>query len=189
MCHGRYRTQKTFRIDRTLMIDMLIAEHLQVGLRQNIDVGIVGIAVAQDKDQRVDDQQEGGDREDMTMIPEKGEQRYDAIAKGYTLHNGPDTQMTETQKIAFNSMIEPVDEKTDGKKQHRTFHNTSYYRSRGLKGRLRQGEIARHAHDEQEEWEHQITRRQTIPLRVLKHLERLVPAIVDQDHSCYGQTA
>ena len=43
------------------------------------------------------------------MIAEQGKERHNAIAKGYALHDRPDAQMTETEQVALDGVVEPVD--------------------------------------------------------------------------------
>jgi hypothetical protein len=123
------------------------------------------------------------------VIAEKRKQRHYTITQRDTLHYGPDAQMTEAQQIALDSVIEPVDKQSDGKEQHRALHYSANYLWCGLKLALYQRQIARDTHDEQEEWENQITGRHTVPLRVSQHLKTLAPTVVYQYHACHGDTS
>ena len=123
------------------------------------------------------------------MITEDGEQRHGTIAEGDTLEDGPDAEMGETEQVALDGVVEPVDKESDGEEQYRALHDAADDLRCGLELRLHQGEVARDSHDKEEEGEHQIAGRHAIPLGVLEHLERLAPAIVDEDHACHRDTA
>ena len=66
------------------------------------------------------------------MVAEEGKERHDAIAKCDALHNSPDTQMSETQEIALDGMIKPIDKQTDGEKQYRSFDDSAYHLGGGF---------------------------------------------------------
>ena len=107
------------------MIDMIIAEELQVGLGQDIDVGILSIAVAEDEYRSVYRQQDDYHGDGVLMIAEEGEERHYAVAEGDALHDSPDAEMTETEKVALDGMVEPVDKEADGKQERRTLNDTT----------------------------------------------------------------
>ena len=71
---------------------------------------------------------------------------------------------------------------------YRSFDDSTDDLWRGFKLRLDQREIARDSHDKQEERKHKIARCHTVPLGVLKHLERFAPAVIHQNHTCYSNT-
>ena len=120
------------------MIDMIIAEELQVGLGQDIDVGILSIAVAEDEYRSVYRQQDDNHGDGVLMIAEEGEERHYAIAEGDALHDSPDADMTETEKVALDGVVEPVYEQSDDEEQHRTLNDTSDNGGGGFELRLHQ---------------------------------------------------
>ena len=122
------------------------------------------------------------------MVAEQGKERHNAVAKGYALHHGPDTQMAETKEITLDGMIEPVDEQTDDEEQHRTLDDAAYHLRGGFELRLHQRKITRDSHDEEEKGKHEVAGCHAVPLRVSKHFERLAPAIVDENHACHSDT-
>ena len=189
MSHRGYRAQQTLWIDRTLMIDMIISEELQVGLSQDIDVGILSIAVAEDEYRSIYRQQDDYHGDGVLMIAEEGEERHYAVAEGDALHDSPDAEMTETEKVALDGVVEPVDEQSDDEEQHRTLYDTSDNRGGGFELRLHQREVTRDTHDEEEEGEDEIAGRHAVPFGVAEHLERLAPAVVYKDHAGHGDAA
>ena len=113
MSHRGYRAQQTLWIDRTLMIDMIISEELQVGLSQDIDVGILSIAVAEDEYRSIYSQQDDYHGNGVLMITEEGKERHYAVAEGDALHDSPDAEMSETEEVALDGVVEPVDKQSD----------------------------------------------------------------------------
>jgi hypothetical protein len=122
------------------------------------------------------------------MVTEEGEERHDAITERDTLHDRPDAEMTETEKVALDGVVEPVNKQTDGKKQNGTFDDTAYDLRRRFELRLHQGQVTRDTHDEEEEGEYEVAGGHAVPLTVAKHIKRQAPAVVDQDHSCDSDT-
>ena len=59
------------------------------------------------------------------MIAEQGEERHDAIADSDALHDRPDAQMTETEQVALDGVVEPVDKQAYRKEQHRALHDAA----------------------------------------------------------------
>ena len=114
------------------MIDMVISEEIQIHLRQDIHAGIFCITVAKNQNGRINDQQADNHRNGVLMVAEEGKERHDAIAKCDALHNSPDTQMSETQEIALDGMIKPIDKQTDGEKQYRSFDDSAYHLGGGF---------------------------------------------------------
>ena len=186
MGDGRDGAQQSLRIDRALMIEMVVAEEVEVDLRQNIDTGILGIAIAEDEDGGIDDQETDDHRDGVLVVAEQGEERHDAVAEGDALHDGPDAEMAEAEEIAFDGVVEPVDEKADGKQQHRTLDDTTDDLGRGFELRLHQREVTRDTHDEEEEGEDEVARSHAVPFGMVQHLEGFTPAVVDQYHSGDG---
>ena len=62
------------------MIDMVIAKNLQIGLGQDVHIGIVGIAIAKHEDGGIDSQKAYDHRYRVLMVTEEGKERYDTIA-------------------------------------------------------------------------------------------------------------
>ena len=98
------------------------------------------------------------------MVAEEGEERHNAVAEGNTLKDGPDAEMTKTEQVSLYSVIEPIDEKSDGEEQHRTLDNATDDLRCGHEFRLHQGEVARDSHDEEEEGKDEVTGSHTVPL-------------------------
>ena len=164
------------------MIEMIVAEEVEIDLRQDIDTGILSIAITQDEDGGIYNKEANDHRDGITMVAEKGEERHNAVTEGDALHDSPDTEMSKAEEIAFDGVVEPVDEKADGKQQHRSLDDTTDDLGRGFELRLHQREVTRDTHDEEEEGEDEVAGRQTIPLAMAEHLIRLTPAVVDEDH-------
>ena len=53
---------------------MIVAEEIQIHLCQNIHAGILGIAIAQDQNDRIYDQQANNHRNSVFMVAEQGEE-------------------------------------------------------------------------------------------------------------------
>ena len=123
------------------------------------------------------------------MVTEQGEKRHDAVAEGDALHNCPDAEVTKTEEIALDGIIEPVDEKTDDKQKHRALDNTTNDLWRGFELRFHQREVTRDTHDEEEEGEHEVARRHAIPFGVTEHFKGFPPAVVHQYHTSDSNTA
>ena len=111
----RNGAQQALRINRALMIKMVVAKEVEVDLRQDVDAGILGIAIAKDKDGCIDNKEADDHRDGILMVTEQGEQRHDAVAEGDALEDGPDAEMTETEQVALDGMVEPVDKQADSK--------------------------------------------------------------------------
>ena len=182
MGDGGDSAQQSLGIDGTLVIDMIVAKEIQIGLCQHVDAGILSIAVTQHEDSSIDDQKTDDDGDGVLVVAEQGEERNDAVAEGNALHDGPDAQMTETQEVALDGMIEPVDEKADDEEQHRALDDTTDDLRGGLELRLHQREVTRDTHDKKEEGEDEIAGRHAVPLRMAEHIKRFAPAVVDEDH-------
>ena len=165
------------------MIEVIVAKEVEIDLCQYVDAGILNIAIAEDEDGSIYNKETDNHRAGVTVVAEQGEERHDAIAEGDTLHDGPNAQMTKAEQVAFDGVVEPVDEESDNEKQYRALHDATDDLGRGLELGLDQREVARDAHDEEEEGEDEVAGRQTIPLAMAEHLIRLTPAIVDEDHA------
>ena len=189
MSHGGDGAQEALGVDGTLMIDMVVAQQVHVELRQDICLGILHIATAEDEEGRIDHQQydDGGDG--VAMVAEDGEHRDEEVAEGDALHDGHDAQVAKTQEVALDGVVEPVDEQADDKEQHRTLDDAAEDGGRRLELRLHQGQVAGDTHDEEEEGEHEVAGRHAVPLGMLEHFEGLAPAVVDKDHACHGDAA
>ena len=181
--------QQTLRIDGTLVIEMIVAEEVEIDLRQDIDASILGIAIAQDENGGIYYKEADDDRDGITMVAEKGEERHNAVTEGDALHDSPDAEMAKAEEIAFDGVVEPVDEKADGKQQHRSLDDTTDDLGRGFELRLHQREVTRDTHDEEEEGEDEVARSHAVPFGMVQHLEGFTPAVVDQYHSGDGDAA
>ena len=168
---------------------MIVAKEVEIDLRQNIDTGILSIAITQDENGGIYNKEANDHRDGITMVAEEGEERHDAVAEGDALHDSPDAEVAKAEEIALDGVVEPVDEKADGKQQHRSLDDTTDDLGRGFELRLHQREVTRDTHDEEEEGEDEVAGGHAVPLRVAEHLERLAPAVVHQYHACYGDTA
>lgn len=189
MGDGGDGAQQTLGIDGTLMIEMIVAEEVEVDLRQDIDAGILSIAITQDENGGIYNKEANDHRDGITMVAEEGEERHDAVAEGDALHDSPDTEMSKAEEIAFDGVVEPVDEKADGKQQHRSLDDTTDDLGRGFELRLYQREITGDTHDEEEEGKHKVAGGHAVPLNMLEHLEGFTPAVVNQYHSGNGNAA
>ena len=186
MGNRRDGAQQALRINRALMIKMVVAEEIEVDLRQDVDAGILGIAVAKDKNGSIDNKEANDHRDGVLMVTEQGEERHDAVAEGDALHDGPDAEMTKAKEITLDGVVKPVDEEADSKEQHRTLDNATNDLGGGFELGLHQGEVARDTHNEEEEGKDEVAGSHAVPLGVLEHLERLAPAIINQYHSGDG---
>ncbi len=97
--------------------------------------------------------------------------------------------MSKAEEIAFDGVVEPVDEKADGKQQHRTLDDATDDLWRGLELGLHKREVTRDSHDEEEEGEHEVAGGHAVPFGMVQHLEGFTPAVVDQYHSGDGDAA
>ena len=138
MGNGRDGAQESLGINRTLMIEVVVAEEVQVDLRQDIDTRILGIAVAQNEDRGIDHEEANDNGDGVLMIAEEGEERHDAVTEGNALHDSKDAQMSEAQEIALDGVVEPVDKQAYRKQQYGSFDNTSDNGSCGFEFRLHQ---------------------------------------------------
>ena len=132
MGHRRDGAQQTLGIDGTLMIEMIVAEEMEVDLRQHIHAGILGIAVAKNENGGIDHEQNDDHRDSVTMMAEQGKERHDAVAEGDALHDRKDAKVTKTEEVAFDGVVEPVDEEADGEEQHRALDDATDDLGRGL---------------------------------------------------------
>ena len=189
MGDGGDGAQQTLGIDGTLMIEMIVAEEVEVDLRQDIDAGILSIAITQDENGGIYNKEANDHRDGITMVAEEGEERHDAVAEGDALHDSPDAKMTKAKEIAFDGVVEPVDEKADGKQQHRSLDDATDDLGRGFELGLYQREITGDTHDEEEEGKHKVAGGHAVPLNMLEHLEGFTPAVVNQYHSGNGNAA
>ena len=186
MGNRRDGAQQALRINRALMIKMVVAKEVEVDLRQDVDAGILGIAIAKDKDGCIDNKEADDHRDGILMVTEQGEQRHDAVAEGDALHDSPNAEMTKAKEITLDGVVKPVDEEADSKEQHRTLDNATNDLGGGFELGLHQGEVARDTHNEEEEGKDEVAGSHAVPLGVLEHLERLAPAIINQYHSGDG---
>lgn len=115
MGDGGDGAQQTLGIDGTLMIEMIVAEEVEVDLRQDIDAGILSIAITQDENGGIYYKEADDHRDGVLVVAEEGEERHNAVAEGDALHDSPDAKMTKAKEIAFDGVVEPVDEKADNK--------------------------------------------------------------------------
>ena len=168
---------------------MVVTKEVQIDLRQNVDARILGIAVAQNEDSGIDDQKADDYGNSILMVTEQGEERHDAVAEGDALHDSPDAEVTKTEEIALDGVVEPVDEKTNGEQEYRTLDDATDDLRRGFELRLHQGEVTRDTHDEEEEGEDEVAGGHAVPLGMVQHLEGFTPAVVDQYHSGDGDAA
>ena len=186
---GRDGAHETLGIDGTLMVEVVVAEEVQVDLRQHVHAGILDIAVAEDEDGGIDCQQTDDYGHGISMVAEEGEERHDAITERDALHDRPDAEMAETEEVALDGVVEPVDEESDDKEQYGALDDAADDLRRGFELGLHQGEVTRDTHDEEEEGEDEVAGGHAVPLRVAEHLERLAPAVVHQYHACDGNAA
>ena len=188
MGDGGDGAQQSLGIDRTFVINVVVAQHLQIELRQNIRIGIVGIAVAEDQYGGIESQQHDDDGDRVAVVAIDGEERHGEVAEGDTLQDGHDAEVTQPV-VAIEGAVEPVYGQADDEEQHRTLQDAAEHGPRGFELGLHQREVAGDTHDEEEEREHEVAGRHAVPLRMLKHLEGLAPAVVDEDHACHGDAA
>ena len=97
--------------------------------------------------------------------------------------------MAEAEQVAFDGVVEPVDEQADDEEQHGALDDAADDLRRGLELGLDERQVARDSHNKEEEGEDEVAGRQAVPFGVLEHLERLAPAVVDEDHPGYGDAA
>ena len=171
------------------MIEVVVAEEVQVDLCQNIDAGILSIAIAEDKDGGIDDQKADDDRDSVLVIAKQGEERYDAVAESDALHDSPDAQMTEAQEITLNGVVEPVDEETYHEEKYRTLDDATDDLRRGFELRLHQRKVARDSHDKEEEGEDEVAGRHAVPLGMLERFKGFTPAVIDENHPRHRNAA
>ena len=79
------------------MIEVVVAKEVQIDLRQDIDAGILSIAVTKDENGGIDDQEANDHRNRIFMVAEQGKERHDAIAECNALHDSPDAEVTKTE--------------------------------------------------------------------------------------------
>ena len=168
---------------------MIVAEEVEVDLRQDVDAGILGIAIAKDKDGCIDNKEADDHRDGILMVTEQGEQRHDAVAEGDALHDSPDTEMSKAEEIAFDGVVEPVDEEANDEKEHRALDNATDDLGARFELGLDQREVAGDTHDEEEEGENEVAGGHAVPLGMLEHLKRLAPAIINKNHTCDSNAA
>ena len=171
------------------MIKMVVAEEIEVDLRQNVDAGILGIAIAKDEDGGIDNKEADDHRDGVLMVAEQGEERHDAVAESDALHDGPDTEVTKAQEITLDGIVEPVDEKADSKQQHCALDDATDDFGGGFELGFHQGQVTRDTHDKEEEGKNEVAGGHAVPLGVLEHLKGLSPALINQYHSCDSNTA
>ena len=171
------------------MIEMVVAEEIEVDLRQDIDAGILGIAVAKDEDGGIDNKEADDHRDGVFMVTEQGEERHDAVAESDALHDSPDAEVAKAEEITFDGVVEPVDEKANGKQQHRALDDATDDFGGGFELGLHQGQVTGNTHDEEEEGKDEVARGHAVPLGMLEHLEGLSPAIIDENHTSDGNAA
>ena len=182
MRHRGYGAQESFGVDRSFVVEMLGAEESDIDPCQDVRP-ILRIAVAQDEDGRIDGQEHDDGGHHPFVGDENGEERHDAVAQRYSLEYRPDAQMREAPEIAVDGMCEPVYGQSDEEQQYGSFQDFPYHLLCGLELIFRQREIGGDTHDEEEEGEHEVAWRHSIPLGVLEHLERLHVTVVHHNHS------
>ena len=171
------------------MVKMVVAEEIEVDLRQNIDTGILGIAIAEEEDGGIDDQETDDHRDGVLVVAEQGEERYDTVAESDTLHDSPDTEVAKAQKITLDGVVEPIDEKADGKQQHRALDDATDDFGGGCELGFHQRQVTGDTHDEEEEGKDEVAGGHAVPLGVFQHLEGLSPTVINQYHSCDSNAA
>ena len=122
------------------------------------------------------------------MVDVEGEERHEQVAQGYALHDGPQAQVVKA-RVALEGIVEPVDEQADDEEQHGALHYLAEDRCAGRELALGERQVARDAHDEQEEGEDKVAGCHAVPLRVLEGDERLSVAVVHQYHACHGEAS
>ena len=171
------------------MIKMVVAEEIEVDLRQNVDAGILGIAIAKDEDGGIDNKETDDHRDGVLMVAEQGEERHNTVTESNALHDGPYTEVAKAQEITHDGVVEPIDEKADDKQQHRALDDTTDDFGGGFELGLHQGEVTGDTHDEEEEGKNEVAGGHAVPLGVFQHLEGLSPTVINQYHSCDSNAA
>ena len=74
MGYRRNGAHQSLWIHRTLMIDVVIAKDLQIGLGQDVHIGIIGIAITKHEDGCIDGQKTYNHRNRILMVTEEGKE-------------------------------------------------------------------------------------------------------------------
>ena len=92
------------------------------------------------------------------------EERHEEVTQCNALHHGPHAQMCEAEHVALHGMVEPVDEQSYGEQQHAAPEYLRQHCGAWLEVSLRQRQVARYAHDEEEEGEDEVAWCHAVPL-------------------------
>ena len=93
MGDGWNRAQQSFGIYRTSMIEMVDAEDASIYLCQDVDGGIVCIAVAKYQDSHIDDNQSDDGMDEVTVVQGDGKHSHYSVAEGDALQDSPDSEV------------------------------------------------------------------------------------------------
>ena len=75
------------------MIEMIDAEDASIYLCQNVDGGIVCIAVAKYQNAHVDDEQSDDGMDEVTVVQGDGKHSHYSVAEGDALQDSPDSEV------------------------------------------------------------------------------------------------
>ena len=95
MGDGWYRAKQSLGIYRAFVVEVVDAEEVAIHLCQNIGGGIVGIAIAEDQDAHVDDDEADDGVDEVAMVDADGEQGHHAVAEGDALEHCPYPEVGE----------------------------------------------------------------------------------------------
>jgi hypothetical protein len=74
MSNGGDGAQQTFRINGTLMIKMVVAEKVQINLREDINACILGITVAENEDGSIYNKEADDYRDRVFVVTEESKE-------------------------------------------------------------------------------------------------------------------
>ena len=123
--------------------------------------------------------------QNIFVVNAKADERTETVGQGEALHDAKDTKVLEIREAVVPQVIEEVQSETDEENDDGTPDDFLDALRRPLEIILPEREEHRNAHDEHEERENEVGRREAVPLRVSERGIDVSPRarVVHENHS------
>ena len=198
MAQGGQRGEDALRVGGVPLVGVVGAQHGVVDDGEDVG-GVVGIAVAQLKNDVIAHEQEGDDPRNETVVDRQGDDGGQAVADAQPRQYAEDALMAQQVAEALprrwvDEAVGALDEHRDGDadepQQQGALQHLPGAGPRPGEVELTQREVGGDAHDEHERWEDEVGGREAYPVGVFEGREALgATGVVDQNHAGDGEAA
>ena len=181
--------EQSFGVDGVAVVEVSVAEELEVYATYDVLVDVGHVAVASEEDDGVADEQDDDGGQGVLVLDADGEESGGEVAEGYALQHAEVAQGGEVPLGAVPPLAIPSHGHADEVEQQGAADNLPHGLAVPRKVVLAQGDVGGDAHDEEEEGEDEVGGCHAVPLGVFEDGERVFESVVDEDHGCDGHSA